>query len=389
VPYVHELVTVAGIQQAVIAALAETLPTINDYWHLGHPFEMGLRLAMDGVPGARQVVYSAYRDLVDRWSPSGPATSARIEVARPIIECDGLEGAIFVFGELGRRAQIDATYHADDELLELARTSVGSATLDEALDRARATDPRIDAYLRVEEEWAASRKARSGSTERPPHPLQKLSWPEAKEAIARQVRGTGQSGFGWQSWGRRASAADLELAARALRDLPVDDVGLLRPYLSIFANRTFPFDPQPLIALIDDPRDKVAWFALNALRRIQHPSVRAAALRMAAEGPLRQRAVGLLAANWESGDEQLVEKLLREETDRQALHHLGMGLRDVIEGYGSPTLVPALLVGYERTPCSLCREAYVKELIRLDELPAALRLECRWDARAETRDLVS
>lgn len=100
-----------------------------------------------------------------------------------------------------------------------------------------------------------------------------------------------------------------------------------------------------------------------------------------------RRSIGLLATNWEAGDEALVERLLQQ--DREALHALGLGLRHVVESQGSPALVPALLVGYERTPCSLCREAYVKELVRLDELPAELRLECRWDARQETRDLVS
>jgi len=133
----------------------------------------------------------------------------------------------------------------------------------------------------------------------------------------------------------------------------------------------------------------VAWFALNALKRLQHPAVREAALRIAAHGPLNQRALDLLQRNWHPGDELVAEDLLRNTDDAEALHTVCYGLREVIEAQASHALVPALLLGYERSPCSSCREAFVTSLVELDSLPEGLRSECRWDAREEIRVLVS
>jgi hypothetical protein len=216
-----------------------------------------------------------------------------------------------------------------------------------------------------------------------------LPWSEAQRQIEHEVRGTGQSGFRWSQWGARAPQGEIEAAARALVELPREDLELLRPYLCVFGRRAFPLDPQPIIELLDDPREKVAWFAANALAQTTHLAVRAAALRMADAGPLRERALDLLVANWQPGDGQVMERLLRSEQDAYQIHTIGLGLKKIAERQLSADLVPALLIGYERTPCSECRGALVEALLRLDALPGQLRAECRWDARSDTRALVA
>ena len=288
--------------------------------------------------------------------------------------------------QLGRLAAAGSDDYWDhDDLLSEARTVFAEKAVDDALAQERAGDPLIDAYLRAVEakpaKPAAGRDAGKSRWE--------TSWREARQEMERLARTTNQWGFGWSQWGKRASDENLALAAQALVDLPKDDPALLRSYVSIFGRRTFPLDPGVLIALLSDQREQVAWFAANALEQIKHPSVRAAALRMAEQGPLRQRALDLLTANWEPGDEHIAERLLAGEVDRECLHSLGLGLAGLLEAHESTSLVPSLLIGYERTPCSLCRSGFVESLIRLDALPDELRAECLRDADPDTRRLVA
>ena len=383
--YLHELADLAGVTDRLAAALVEALDGDDDY-HIDYRFEMGAILAREGKPGLREAMWSAFERLVDRWSDTPRNSWPMTELALELVRLDGLPAVIRVchqFGRLAAEGSDDCWDH--DYLLSEARTVVAETAVDDALAQERAGDPLIDAYLRAVEakpaKPAAGRDAMKSRSE--------MSWPEAREEIERLARTTNQSGIGWSQWGKRASDQDLAQAARALVDLPQDDPALLRSYVSIFGRRTFPLDPGALIALLDDPREKVAWSAANALEQIKHPSVRAAALRMAEQGQLRQRALDLLAANWEPGDEYIAERLLAGEDDRERLHSLGLGLGDVVKAHESTSLVPSLLLGYERTPCSLCRYGFVESLIRLAALPDELRAECLWDADSDTRKLVS
>jgi hypothetical protein len=382
--YLYELSELAGCTDRVVSALIQALDGDDDD-HIDHRFEMAGLLAREGKPGVLEAMRAAFERLIDRWPTTDRNSWPADSLAESLISVGNLDGALFAFGQLGRLALADPQYQDDDYLLSEARSAIGESNLDEALAGARTTDPRMDAYLKAVEK----ERPTHADSARPRHPLERMPWSDAQQAIERQVRGTGQTGFGWHQWGSRASDRDLELAAHALVDLPKDDVELLRAYLRVFFRRAFPLDPRPLIVLIGDPRDKVAWFAANALERVEHPAVREAALRMADRGPLQERAVDLLAANWEPGDERIVERLLQSECDRDRLHALGLGLLDVIEAHPLPALIPSLLLGYERTPCSLCRGGFVDALLSLDGLPDELRGECRWDTDQEIRDAVA
>lgn len=383
--YLHELAELAGVTDRVAAALVEALDADDDY-HIDYRFDMGAILAREGKPGIRKAMWSAFERLVDRWSDTPRNSWPMTDLALSLIRLDGLPAVTRVCHQLGRlvaQNPDDGWHH--DYLLPEARTALGETVVDEALALHRLSDPLIDAYLRAVETKPA--KSPAGPDAR--NLRWGLSWEEARVEIERVARTTKETGAGWWKWGKEASNENFALAAQALVDLPRDDPALLRSYVSIFAKRPFPLDPETLIDLLGDPREHVAWFATNALEQIKHPSVRAAALRMAEQGPLQQRALDLLAANWEPGDERAAERLLAGEDDRERLHSLGLGLCDVLKAHESRSLVPALLLGYEKTPCSMCRGNFVESLIRLAALPGELRNECLWDADLDTRKLVS
>lgn len=383
--YLLELVRLVGASGDLASALADPFADGPSGDDLEQRFELVGLLARDGVPGMREVLYRGQVQLIDRWLAE-PVEWVSTVAARHLIALDGIRGAVFVFGQLGRAALAGASFFSDQELIDAALDSLGDEQAGAILE-ARANDPGVDAYLLATEApfvRIENPLRPAGWSERP--------WTDAQATIERSVRGTDSLGAFASHWGEKASEEDLALAAQALVDLPKDDLELLRAYLSVFRKRPFPLDPALLIALLDDPRRFVSTYATNALEQISHPAVRAVALRMAAHGPHRQCALGLLARNWNPGDELIAEDLLRAaEGQRKAIvHTLGYGLRAVIDVQPpTPELVPALRLAYELEPCSSCRTDFVAALLRLSALPDDLRAECRWDANEQTRQLVS
>lgn len=387
--YLHELIDLAGLAEPVASALAASLnDTDADDATIAQRWELAGLLARDGAPGVREAMSPALERLVDGWLTSPRDAVPPTEPARQLGLVGGVPGTLFALGQLGRLAAGDSGYWDDGQLLDEARSLAGSG-LDETLAEARRGDPNLEGYLRAVEVHEAEAAAEPTAAADERRRRWDQPWADAQRAIERQVRGTGQSGFMWSQWGRRASERELDAAARALVELPREDLELLRPYLSVFRRRAFPHDPQPLIDLLDDQREHVAWFAANALEQMTHPAARAMALRMAEEGPLRERAGDLLAANWRPGDERLIERLLRDEQDTDRIHTIASGLSRILERHLSADLVSALILGYEKTPCSNCRGDFAEALLRVGALPDELRAECRWDARPETRELVA
>lgn len=382
--YLMDLVRLAGAEGQLAKELEDILSGDPDHHAIDQRFELAAMLAKENRPAVREAMYLGQERLIDRWLAERPVVMTPYEPALQITSVDGIEGAIFAFGQLGRIAsKLPDTFQGDSYLLDEARALIGPE-MDLQLSEARATKPLLDAYLRsVETE--RTRGNRSGP---PANAWLKSPWAEAQQFIGEAMRRTKWSGyFTWQ-WGAKASDDQLRLAAQALVGLPREGEKLLCAYVSIFARRPYPLDPATLIALVDDPRENVAWFAINALCQLQHPDVRTVALRMADQRPVRQRSLDLLAGNWQPGDEAIAEALLRSEQHRDAIHKLGMGLRAVIERHCSAELVPVLLLGYEKTPCSACRSQFVEALLRLEALTRQLREECRWDASEATRRLV-
>lgn len=384
--YLLELVRLVGVTHDLAAALADPLADCPGDDDIEQRYELVGRLARSGVPGMSEVLYRGQEQLIDRWLADpvewGPSTVP----ARHLIAIDGVRGGVFAFSQLGRATLAGASFSDDQELIDAAYDGLDGEQADAMLAQARATDPRLDAFLRAAENTVVpvpDPLLPAGWSERP--------WIEAQATIERRVRATDSLGAFASHWGDKASEGDLAIAAQALVDLPKDDLKLLRAYLWVFRKRPFPLDPAPLISLIDDTRPHLATFAIAALELVSHPAVRAVALRMADKGPHRRFALGLLARNWDPGDELIAEGLLRAAAGRrEAVHTLGYGLRAVIEAHPSaPELVPAVRLAYELEPCSSCRTDFVTALLRLSALPDGIRAECRWDANEETRRLVS
>jgi len=185
-------------------------------------------------------------------------------------------------------------------------------------------------------------------------------------------------------WARETTADELVTVANDL--LAEDDPQRRNAYLRVFAERPFPLDHAPLLALARNPSRRIAAPVIGVLAKIEHSDVRALGLELLVAG--RGDGARLLALNYQAGDFALVEQLMRSWQDHEALHDLGFGLRHMVEANPQAEAIAALLALYERGPCSLCRRHAVALLAKLDPLPPWLIAECWWDANLWVRETI-
>jgi hypothetical protein len=199
---------------------------------------------------------------------------------------------------------------------------------------------------------------------------------------------SGSAGFRLGKWGEEADLENLERAARGLIAARTAEEQLA--HLRIFQRRPFPEDHRVIMELAASRDKHLANAASSALTQIVHPSVREWAFQLIQNRAAgRDKAISMLARNWEPGDHDLVIGWFEQEQDRDVRHWIGMGVREFWERHPEPATEPRMLRSlYEKGPCSFCREFVVRRLIELDALPGSVRAECVYDANEEVRKLI-
>jgi hypothetical protein len=346
----------------------KVLPGCGDDWDAAQRFHFAACFAIDGNERAKRVMYESYNP--------GPKKGEAIAIE--FLYMDGIDGLLFATEKIG--SLLMATTEKVDLgwLLSVAKETLGEQQTRDALRKAGAENPRIEAYRLAEE---ASR-SRFDDSLRKSSELINATYEQIKPKLP-EMTST------WiASWGKRASDADLDRAARGLVTArnPKEQYAHLR----IFARRLFPLDIQLLLSLVDVEQERVGLAALKALSQISHPSVRQLAFQLVEMRAMwRGEAIELLARNFRHGDHAIALRWFEAEEDLETLHSLGMDLTNLWEQYpDEETEVPMLLAMYERGPCSFCREKTVRRLIECGALTEELRLECSFDSNSDIRDLV-
>ncbi|MGZ5234365.1 MAG: hypothetical protein ACXWC3_30515 [Burkholderiales bacterium] len=291
-----------------------------------------------------------------------------------LIKLDGLDALIFAADHFP-----STTIH-DDDLWQInvlitaleEREGVEAANL--AIDRASQERPRLRQMLEM---------ARASNVAHERH----LARARPDYQSLRTIIASGETTGSLYGWGRTASTEELEAAADDL--IRETDEARIIAYLGIFRWGRFPCPIGRLLELAHSSNIRITRGAINVLSQLTDPAIRALALSLMAIPERRGDAVDLLVSNYEAGDFQQIEAMLREQMNTDDVHHLGMGVRHLLKAHRPPEAENCLLLLYENGPCSLCRVEIVEQLIALGRLSGWMREECRYDADVETRKLVS
>lgn len=343
-------------------------------------FALCTLLARGGLDGLRPVLEAAFVRGAARGEDIG---------AEELVRLGGLDAYALVCRTFAAHPPSDA---ADEDrrtetnlLDDFAERCGGDAALRAHLSGLVAREPSLGPYL------DGVRRAREANEAR---------WAEERKRFAEESPGSDEEDRKTQAAtpGNHRAARIRRMRDDTFRAIAADfltesDPKRLRAYLQLFRWRPFPLDPARLIELAHgDPEDasRLAISALNALRRVRHPDVRAACLRAAATPGEEWRAADLLVANPGPDDATLFADLAARPADFTdwGYHRLGLGLNDYAEAHPAADLAPALTLLYKHDPCSRCRGHAVENLIARSALPEWMRRECVYDADSGTRKAV-
>lgn len=344
--YLFDIINLTGerdFYRSHILATAASLTEVEDGDQI-----LGLvrSFAAQGDAEARRQLYDTFAANAATDKPDG---------AHYLVELDGT-AALLVVAERLPLEPDDAWYPG--YLVGLAAEREGEEATERALAEAAATSAPGAAFV------AAVRQERARQHARAEERRWRRDVVESYDRIRQLLRENHPDAPGllWQ-WGRQATDAELALAAA---DLLTEE------------------EPRRLLALARDTNPQTAALAIGALAKIEHPDIRALAFELLAGG--QGQGAQLLVGNYQGGDFALIEELLTAWQDRDQIHSLGFALRDLAKAHPSPDAVEALLLLYERGPCSLCRHDVVESLEALGALPDWMVVECRHDANPDLRE---
>lgn len=253
--YMLELVGLTPEKDFYSGKVLKALPGSGDDWDAVQRFRFAACLAFEGNELAKRAMYENYAP--------GPKRGEGIGIN--FVHMDGLDGLLFAAEKMG--ALLMSTPEGVDVgwLLGHSINEFGEQEVWDALEKAAAQNPRVEAYQLEVKTREGRRLGKSGVSI-------DVTYEQLKPKLAEMV-------FTWiGSWGERASDVEIERAAHGLvaaRE-PKDQLAHLR----IFARRHFPLDIQILLRLVEVDRERVGFAAAKALSQITHQAVRDLAFRL-------------------------------------------------------------------------------------------------------------
>ena len=302
--YMLELVELMPDKEFFYSEVLKALPGGGDDWDTAQRFRFAACLAFDGNEPAKRAMYESYE----------PGPKLGEEIGIKFVQMDGIEGLLFAAEKMGALLMVKPEGVDVGWLLGHSIDEFGKQETWDALTKAAAQNPRIEAY-RLEA------KAREDRRLGKPRASIDITYEQLKPNLREMV-------FTWiTSWGERASDVEIERAAHGLmatRD-PKDQLAHLR----IFARRRFPLDIQILLSLVEVDQERVGFAAIKALSQITHPAIRDLAFRLVdTHAKWRGEAIDLLVRNFYSGDHAVALGWFEAEQDLEVKHSMGMDLTD-------------------------------------------------------------
>ena len=333
-----------------------------------HLIGLTTEFAKQGDTQARQIIY----DFVERTFKDDGSCGLS-----SIIEIDKVDGLVYVLDKLVPIRQQEEDYYWSDDLLWYLEDEIGEFEAQDALNIVRKTNANVDYYLNQLDGQKQGQEQGRGSRSIAQNP----SYAEIKSDIGNNSHIMG--------WAKTASAQDLLEAATDL--IKLDDPILIYRYLRFFMQTVFPLEPEYLFRFmnVEYPYSppSIPAVTLTALSNVQHPSVREFALQLIEQGEWAERAVRLLALNYEPSDWEMIEEMSRQTLDIESYHALGFSVQDVFKQHPDPIATQTLLNSYNYGSCSSCRRAILIMLNSIKALSDEIKAECLYDSSEDIREL--
>ena len=197
-----------------------------------------------------------------------------------------------------------------------------------------------------------------------------LSWEEMKAF---------KSGFIYYDYWARQTSEDEFIKASNDVILETDRKELFK-MLSIFKTRLFPFDLKILINLFN-VFDDASYRILYILGNIESNEVRNLFYKLIKDSNWIYHSLILLKSNYKIEDNTVINSILMKAEDNDDIHRVCQSSLDIFECNLSPDAIEILIMMYDKSPCSLCRERSAELLKKLGPLPQFIIDELVYDCQ--------
>ena len=352
----------------IYKALSET----DDFWDKQQLYDLVAIWAKQGDKKAKQIIYDTFSRQNDNESWLG---------GEQIIAIDGIAGLLYVAEIVGTKLLQDAELWQDDYLIFQTSEVFGLSAVMEALETESLTNTKVKTYLDAVKSHKHNLVLKNDIRKSRP----KMSIDS--ETIFEYVEQKKSFFSVFYRFGKNASEKELNLVFEKLLQETRQEQ-LIR-YLWIFKKRQLPKLDKRLLELAKSNDDILQASAIAAFANNKNSSLRDLAIELIKEQPksLNKGVLTLLINNYQSGDFQLIESILKKPSQNIDLRHdLGFDLIKVIDTQKTLELQACGLWIYENTPCANCRRRIVEILVELKQAPKTLLKECLQDCSPEIRD---
>lgn len=362
--YILDLIDLSNqkekIRKAVLSGLASEQ---KNTWNLTHVFAIAKLYAEKGDDEVKQAMYRRYgAEVID-----GSYWVGETE----ILELDGLSGLYHISETVGKSLANDPSKWTNDSLIRQFDELYPSQDALAKLDLVATYNEHIQIYVEHVRRYQLN-EAKDSSLDRNTESI--LDWILTRtDHIPYRIK-------------RNISIDNLIAIANHL--VLETRKKKLERLLDIFALNKFPLDPQIILSIAQNHKDKgIARKATRALKHLKSDEIRQFAIDGIRLNKNPFDFIEIFVSNYSSGDGALLSEFANKTNNLDQVEQLAYIYTEIFEAYKTPECRVPLEILYSKSNCALHRHIIIKILIENNVLSDALRNEIRFDCDLDTRKL--
>ncbi len=354
--YIYELINLSAHKEVIIKTLFSVLLSKkDDSYGLNQLCEIARLYAQDGNTKARKVLYKRFqKNLRPGYTYCGNDS---------ILALDGIDGLLMIADLIGQILQKDPDDWEDGTREKFFQEKNPTINVFQRLRTAAKNNKNIETYLHS---IKANKQLRSKVKKREP-----FTYALIKERIENKT-----IKYISALITKELTHSDLVLLANDF--LKEKNHQKLEIYLRVFSRIKFPLDYAPILKVAKSRYTKkngLLYFAIKALSLFKAKEIRQFVLEKIASSKYPDRYVGLLALNYQRGDQKVFLRIIEKTNNKDRIHALAIALTDIYETIHTTECKKPVEAIYEKLTCGLHREDLVKILIANNVLSKKIEAE--------------
>ena len=137
-------------------------------------------------------------------------------------------------------------------------------------------------------------------------------------------------------------------------------------YLRFFAKRKFPSDYHSILKIAsgkNPAKTRLVEFSVEALKFFAGKDIRQLAIDKLNSQKNPFAYLNLLVSNYKKGDNKLLNEIANRSDNKDFIHSVGFGFRDIYEANNTKECKEPLEILYSKMNCGLCRKSVVQLLL--------------------------